>query len=632
MNAPISAALSYLTCSQRDNGSFPALASPSPDDFRSYRYHPTPFFTSLILGCLDPTHIPPRLRQRGVAFLLSERSEEGTWNYWRRKSQRALRQPYPDDLDDTACALIALHKHQPELIDGVQLAKLAACLIACEQTPGGPYKTWLVDPESMETWQDIDCAVQANVGFLLSQLETNLPGLNRFLETAIMENSLQSRYYLRPDASWYFLARWYKGSQRQVLASYLDHQLPSITAATDPLWAALNLSSSLRLSGYGSEQTRLYNELCQCQQADGSWPAQALYMEPQVQGDARYAGSAALTTAFCVEALSLYRQHSHNTPLQRQKIEPLVITTALRDSRALQEPLRAIYQAYLRKLAQHDRDGQVTYIADIARTALGASVAPSQIQALNCASLHGWLAYTIYDDFLDQEASPNELPCAHSATRRMLDAFREAHPDRADFQRYVEQALTRMDQANTWETMSARALIRDQVLELPQQLPVYRGLYQLADRSWGHILATIGVFVSCHYQLAGPEIAAYENFFRHFLIARQLNDDAHDWEEDLRAGHLTAVVVKLVKSTSQPSIHLVDQLPQLRQKFWVSTIVEVSRLIQRHTAQAREYLLTCQVISDPSIYLHWLDGLDHSAQAALHERTKALSFIKTFQA
>jgi hypothetical protein len=107
----------------------------------------TTFFPSLILLALSHFDQPEaqHIKRRTAQFLLKQKSDGWSFNYWDRKSAASRAQPYPDDLDDSFTALAALWHYQPTLIDGKALAAAAKLLIATERQEGGPYKTWLVD-------------------------------------------------------------------------------------------------------------------------------------------------------------------------------------------------------------------------------------------------------------------------------------------------------------------------------------------------------------------------------------------------------------------------------------------------------------------------------------------------------
>jgi len=74
--------------------------------------------------------------------------------------------PYPDDLDDTFCALNALYLFDRKLISGSAYAYIIQLLTKVEKNEGGPYKTWLVSKKT-SGWDDVDIVVNSNIAYFL---------------------------------------------------------------------------------------------------------------------------------------------------------------------------------------------------------------------------------------------------------------------------------------------------------------------------------------------------------------------------------------------------------------------------------------------------------------------------------
>jgi hypothetical protein len=138
-------AAAFLKSAQEDDGGFTSWSSFDPN-FQSVISYKTTFFPSLILGAIGPCVEQEfdDIKQRIVNFLLAQRSQQWTFNYWQKESLEYEQLPYPDDLDDTFCALSSMYKFDPGLITGEALAAAINVLTAQEVKPGGPYRTWLV--------------------------------------------------------------------------------------------------------------------------------------------------------------------------------------------------------------------------------------------------------------------------------------------------------------------------------------------------------------------------------------------------------------------------------------------------------------------------------------------------------
>jgi hypothetical protein len=622
----IEQSLNFLKANQSKDGGFVVKASTIADDFSNYRRHPSIFFSALILECLSSIPGTETITAQLANFLLTHKSEHWTWNYWMRGSGATVSHIYPDDLDDTACSLAALQHYQPKLIDGNALGGLAQALTACETAVGGPYQTWLIDQQAYPVWHDVDVAVNANIGYFLSLRSVKLPGLEQYLDNCLNRDALKSSYYIGEIPTIYFLARWYKGSADEHLKAKIIEQLNDYSQLNS-LMLPLVISSALH-TGFSQQTIAPLMTRLLALQVNGHWEAAALYGEPAIEGVAYYAGSEALTTAFAIEAMT------HFQATRPAMAAPKSISIDRRVARHLsrvqqqlpQSDLRAAYDRFVDSILTHDADLQVSGMASLTAEATGKALPLKALTALNVASLNGWVAYTIYDNFLDGEPAQDLLGVANFALRQVSAQFNTALPNNSAFQQLVSNTLNTVDAANSWEVQHARA-VRSGAVITAVSLPDYKNYDQLAARSWGHMLAASGTLCLAGYDVNGLEQDALRQFFRHYLIARQLNDDAHDWEDDARSGQLTSVVCMLLGHAG--TVTFPDDLETLRLKFWERTIDLVVDLIKRHCGLAEQALHDCPFI-DVAVYQSWLNDITQAAESALSQRQDTQNFITAY--
>ncbi len=627
------AVINYLQKQQAADGSFDGAASPSVTPFVARRKQPTIFPTALILDCLREVIGTEDIRLRAAKYLEGQVSEVGSWNYWDKNSDARQEQPYPDDLDDTACALAALTRSGTPWVDGFRLGQFARLLVTCEQKPGGPYNTWLVDTAKATQWRDADLAVNANIGYALSLQSVQVRGLMEYLDEALAHGTLTSSYYVGELPVLYFLSRWYRGEQFEILVDKATKCVAN-NVATLALERALLLSAACRLGLPKCQLAGLADSLQKL--ATGShWPAEALYLDPVYDGQQHYGGSAALTTALALEALTAYANLTVESPvvIARKRGVPPIMADVRKDAASItNERLRRRYLATARRIMQDTAGEQITAPASIMDHAGGWKTPSVVTSKLNLASLNGWMAYTVYDDFLDDRGEVKQLNVANVALRRSYAYCLAALPNYANWAEYVGAVFDIIDSANDWEQQHARAAVHGGKITLTK-LPDYAALNQLADRSWGHGLAATGVAFAHYHSLDDLHMRALQTFFRHFLIARQLNDDAHDWEEDLRAGHLSAVLTMLLESAYElpRTVKIVDELDSLRQYFWQHTISEVVKLIRSHLSSAEQALKVLAEDIDTTVFMGWLDTLETAVTAALTGRDEALQFMQAYE-
>ncbi|HEX7633359.1 MAG TPA: hypothetical protein VF401_03465, partial [Candidatus Saccharimonadales bacterium] len=516
MDIDFSNGVAFLRREQQPDGSFMGRAGTNKQPFLPHRQHPTIFFTSLIALCLQEVPDTQDIRQEATDFLHNKKSSGGSWNYWQRSAAIAKRYPYPDDMDDTACALLALQMHTPSYINGHGQAQLAKLLIATETQPGGPYRTWLLTSDPKKQWNDVDVVINANIGALLATQNVSLPGLNSYLDDAIAAKQLTSPYYVGTVPALYFLSKWYHGPELRTLKRYVRQELGKKELSAMHL--AMLLTAAKKLELPLSHQAIAQKQLLALYKT-GRLVADPLYVDPAIGGVQYYAGSEALTMAFALEALARKQPSAAITKLPGRRINQTV-KRALENSTQLPPAIQKPYQTAVRAISNSASSSQITQLATITNSAYGASVDPKILMECNLGSLNGWIAYTIYDDFLDEEGQPELLGTANYALRQSLDHFTAALPGRQEFHELIRSTFNTIDAANTWEVTHARYNPAKSLKIIRTQ---YGHHHQLAERSLGHMLAACGVLYALGYNQKSPQLQALQKFFHHFLIARQLN-------------------------------------------------------------------------------------------------------------
>ena len=643
LDMAIDRAVAYLVSSQRRDGGFDSFSSPSASRFEKAYTYTTTFVPSLILTALAGLQTAPggRLKDGLAGFIKAQAGSHWSFNYWSKSAPERITHPYPDDLDDTCCALAGLILHEPSAVGADVLAAFVKLLLATEDRVGGPYRTWLVPPDGPAAWQDVDLAVNANIAYLLSLVSRPLDNVTQYIEAAIDSGQLSSPYYVSSYPLLYYLSRAYRGPLAEKLQA-TARQLHAQDSRPTPLKNALLLSSLLRL---GADDTGpLLSCLLAAQRADGSWPAEAFCLDPALSGITYYNGCESLTTALAIEALELYRQQARpaksktgNSQTDRQSYatnRPPVLTAGRRAARGLEPALRDNTVGFLEKLA---RSSIGTEIIDLPQAfnqsltkPLGKTAQPL-LRQLGLANLYGWAAYTILDDFIDEEGQPDLLPVATLALRYSVSAFAESRPDDNDFQALVRQTFDTIDGANAWELEYCRCHIRGQQLMIGQ-LPDYGNLDKLAERSLGHSLTPLAVLRAAGTGSDDRLFKHVRQALNHYLIARQLNDDAHDWQDDLQNGHITYVVAQILKDggIGPGSYAWSGLLPLARQQFWHETLPQICRTIRHHTSLSRRSLEHLPQLHRSNAITALLDKIDASVDETLAAQDQARDFLKHY--
>lgn len=628
--------MTFLASQQLPDGSFATTifsdaALPDGNDYKIV------FGPVLILGALvdSKAQSAQTIRAQLARYLLSQKNDRWSFNYWDRTSEQYQKTPYPDDLDDTFCAVAALRLHDLSLVDDAALAHLVKLLLATESQIGGPYKTWLVSPTAAQGWQDIDLAVNANIAYFLSLIGSELPKVTELLARAIKNQSFQSPYYPSEELVAYYVARAYHGERQNELAAWLRRKLRSCIGKS-PLRTALLVSSLARLGKKVPEAAIHY--LAASQQKNGSWPNEPAWLDHGKESAAFYAGSAALTTAFVIEAQERYLQMSVLAPKSEKhsSFDPraaAIFTYARQATKQLDKTLHHTILALINRTAAGKNAHEITLLPYLvyASTKHRSRLSDQLLTELSVANLYGWIAYTIYDDFLDDEGDPRYLSAANVMMRRSVEAFGRALPENRQFQQVVRDTFDTIDAANAWEVTHARFVVDDERITFTK-LPDYKRLDKLADRSLGHALPALGVVAAAGVP---PNQESAKQLFvalRHYIIARQLNDDLHDWKEDLRAGRITYVLAVILKELNYtPGQYELNQLiPQLERQFWHHSLIRLCKRMKYHTHQSRLAIHRSGLLREQNILIQLIEKIDTSVNETLAVHSQTERFLEAY--
>jgi hypothetical protein len=134
------------------------------------------------------------------------------------------------------------------------------------------------------------------------------------------------------------------------------------------------------------------------------------------------------------------------------------------------------------------------------------------------------------------------------------------------------------------------------------------------------------------YDAGSKEFQNVLSLFRHYLIARQLHDDAHDWADDLLRGRVNSVgalVIKKFKSKNNPraSVGIADALPAMRELFWKEGVDFVAQLIEGHIAGARQARQRSILIGTTNFMEDVFTSLEAGTKKAIAERDNMLLFL-----
>lgn len=638
---------SYLAKGQKKDGSFPNFVSASKN-FKKFKENQAIFSTCLILSSISNlSEVSKKVKKKAADFLLGQKSDFWSWNYWERNSAESKKVPYPDDLDVTCCAITALIMYNPKTIPVKAIANVVNLLAFCESKEGGPYQTWLVDSGVEKSWKDVDLAVNNNIAFFLSFQKVALPNLIVLTERAIISGKYVSPYYHSSYSVIYFISRWYRGQKKGEIVSFLLKKRLKNYSWGNPLETALVVNTLVNF-GYEKEKLKRSVDYLVKNQKRGQWKAYPFVIDLIKKDKKYYSGSPELTTAFCLESLgkfltknkSIKNKKATKKDSERKKMHKKIINIADQRFFKFNPELNESFLTVREDILKGGKTNQITLLPYYFQKSLKASesIGENVLIKLGVASLYGWIAYTIYDDFFDGEGDPRLLSLSNICLRELISIYHDIFSKDKIFLEFFQKNMDRIDMANAWETVNCRMQVSDSKVVLPDKFPNFRNLEKLADRSIGHVLGPAAVFYLHEKNIKSSEMKNLILFFENYIIARQLNDDAHDWEDDLKRGQLTPVVVLVLKKYLKRKKHkelkeidLRKEISELQKVFWHETIQETCRETIGYVQKARIVLKDIPVMKDKSLFRKMLKLVEQSAQEAIDEQKEMLEFLEGYK-
>ncbi|MDB5188506.1 MAG: hypothetical protein JWM92_104 [Candidatus Nomurabacteria bacterium] len=610
-------ALQYLLSQQHEDGSFD-----------------TTFYTGLIVNALEQFDdtISLLIKKRAVRFLLQEKSRQWSFNYDRRD---AVDNRYPDDLDDTFVALKAISICRPAMLTGETWQAITALLIANEEKPAGPYQTWIMPlaARSVE-WQDIDIVVNSNIASFLSRFNIVLPSMQEYFDGFIEAGNFSSRYYHHECIIVYFLSKAYRGTHAGLLRETLLKKRNENNYWDSAFIAALSVSALLALGQASASLTPAIQYIMDGEK-DGQWTAESFFIESKSNSGVTYSVSAAHTTACCIEALRAYEAAvrlsttasiSNGNDTEETLFIEKVISSCKEIFCNSGSLLTQHIHGALDVLMKKDPHAEVILLPyHFSKNMMcGGAVSTEQLAV---ATTLGWIGYTFLDKTMDGEDTIGRLPLAAKCIRESYNIFQLFNKDHGSV---VQRILDGIESAVLSEYVTCILQKDGDDFLMPFTLPDYGDYQCLAEKSLGFALAPI---ILCLQAQEYDQAVLMERFFIHYLIARQLNDDAHDWLEDLEHGFINSVSVDIIKDwhTQYVSrkLNMRHDKKILQTIFWEKHIDTVSTTIVFHCQKASDVLKKITVLADNTFLENLLHPLQHSATEALTERDKVRQFIYT---
>lgn len=337
-------------------------------------------------------------------------------------------------------------------------------------------------------------------------------------------------------------------------------------------------------------------------------------------------------------------QTKKNIPPIKDKEAEMVIENLIKAAKNrfknLPDYFKKIAETEIIKTIKNNTDRQMSLITHYFKQALGQKgeiINDDFVIKAGLANIFYWTAFIIYDNFWDEDekALPKILPAANLYARHYIDFYNSVFPQNPEFKIFFQELMDKLDAANNWETLYCRTKVFNNKFLIPQKLPNYRNYELKFYPTAGQILGPVAIMIKLGFRLKSTEVNYLIKYFRYYLIAMQINDDAHDLIEDMERGHLSTVVIMFLKDwqTEYPDkkeIDLINDLEKIQKIFWFKTLKRSSEVTISYTKKSRVALKKLNFLENPKPLEFYIDITERVAKTALTEQQKSLNFLKEF--
>lgn len=480
--------------------------------------------------------------RKGLITELEELEDDNSYNYVIKKYHPEGKH-LPDDLDDTAFAIQALLANDREIDSHIILK-----IIQLETQEGGPYRTWyLPNKPEYQKWLDTDPVVNANLLYALSLMDIELENTRKYLLETLGGSEYSSKYYTSSLIYLLYLSRYVSCSgdkqMREAVVAELERY--KYAGLTD-----LEKLFHLLICEYLGEKydIRRLHRILKAQQEDGSFSELPFCLDFSVGEQNTFAGSKVLSTSLFVELCTLTIARL-GEPIQEEKSvqeKPKTINDELAQLslRKIEKIIGDQFQEIPKELLPLKEELKSLSIpigvgVDLFPKAPLESLQP--LADLGAALYFGWMSFTFLDDLIDGQAEEYYAPVAAKLLLKHLYLMREIVKDPNLMKKYeasIEQCLAHY----SLEAKELRFIPED----LQEKASHNTNYDYISSR-----MAPFATALSFIPSLLGLEGVARisESIYKiamHGMVIDQLNDDSHDWQEDLELGILTYPIRILV--------------------------------------------------------------------------------------
>jgi len=283
------------------------------------------------------------------------------------------------------------------------------------------------------------------------------------------------------------------------------------------------------------------------------------------------------------------------------------------------------------KIKANDLSGEISNLSKSFYKSLrkiNKAIEEDTLSALGKANQYAWLAYSLYDNILDDNTDVEILPIANNLMRYSVTEYLSgglSFPFINTYFDIVDRAnIKEVNYRNQFSIDSQNGIIHIKKTPSAKQL---RPL--LHERSIIHI---IGPLYIANNQCEEVVDSVYQAL-SHYCLAKQLNDDIHDWIEDFSSGRPTYVISKLLSTSSMKvgSYKIDKVIGSLKDSYWKVGLVELCDEVIS-AVDISISLLEDSILEKNSMFVkHYIQPLKDSAIAAKNSHKFNVKFLENYK-
>lgn len=506
-----------------------------------------------------------------IKYLQNQESEIGTFNYWIKESENYKLERLPDDLDDTAFCYQALFKWGVDPKESTFLST-----IEIERKVGGPYNTWYIDYQKFNKFDDIDPVVNANFLYYAGLCNIDLPPLKRYISKCLKTKKIKSIYYPYEEIFLLYASRYVsiQGDKKlkNLIVDYLENiDFDSVSNIQKLMLANIYLNLDLLVD------ERIKNQLLKMQNADGGLDFMPICHGHMNQKRDTYVGSAISATALFLEFMIRYE--SKNSKFKEVNIiEDEIKKTKSSIVNEIESKTGRKISKYLLKYLNSKSIKLpliLTYVLTKGKKK-DFDKMTQKLDSLYKAIWYIWHGYTIIDDLIDNDNNKNKILDVATMLRLGYQNLFSFHKF-TEVQNSLYDSINQMEDNYRWEIEKARfSSKKDLENKLKNNFSDYKYISKRMS-PFTHIMSYL-ILVLGEDQ---KKSKAIKKFVNNLLIIDQLNDDAHDFEEDYKNGIITYVLAYTIREYDK------QKKSSKKEIFWLKTIPHITHICQNLFDEAK---------------------------------------------